>query len=292
MGKNAFESAAELRRAIAEEEKRRPKSLKEVPHEAQTGLIMPPAVMPRRHADMGTLSARLEEKFGVSLDTSKYKTITGGNPVETVQLLNHLVENDETLFFKNGLLRFEESSRSTPIRLIVISTEEISATVIGSTTESDWIAQKVLEEVWAAAGAQRNWEQLKSGVQLKSNTTLSEVELGRNLIDLLNPAFRSFIDDNITATDAPGSRMGKHPFEGSALGRRLRNTTTAHVESIDLKVTVYDDVSGRSEDCKMRFAVGNRLAFGRGLVLVMSELDSPSHTALIQKLVETVDARK
>lgn len=284
MRENPFGDMEDLRKAIADEDRSRPRDLNETPLEAQTGLVMPPEVFPIDHVDAESLYRNLQRRFGVTVDFARYKTIISNNQIDPVALIDHLVKNDENIYLQNGLLQFQDDPRTTPIKYIAITKEQINVTVIGSTSESDWVAQKILEEVWTAAGAQRQWDQLKGGVQLKSNTTLSLIEIKHNLIDLFSDAFRSFVAADIVDQAGFGKTMGIQPIDKDTNPDKTYTRVVPHVTSTEMSISLFNDVTGRFESCSFKMSVRARSDYGLGRINVMSELDSRSHTELVSRL--------
>ena len=62
----------------------------------------------------------------------------------------------------------------------------------------------------------------------------------------------------------------------------------AHVQEVKIIVSLFNKVSGRSEECNVRFNVQARPEFGRGIALVITELDSKTHTRFVHELVKNL----
>lgn len=169
----------------------------------------------------------------------------------------------------------EAPPRHTPVLSAYVTYESFAAAVIGSTTESTWVAQQVAEQLWAATGAERKWSELSNAVQRIGYKTTTKVRLGTSMENFFLPEFRDFVTEHIEASGSLGTRMGAQPFDKERAEAATTDTlTTADIHRIDMRVSHFNKISGRSEECDLVLNVTVRDDARRGMITVTSELDS------------------
>lgn len=212
--KNVFDDVDKLRKAVAEEERKRPRELHEEPVNAQVSYIIDPAHLPREHAILSDLLERLKSKFSLAFDESSLRRLVG-RQATVEQLMEHLLSSDADWDFRNGMLRIEQPApRTTPISQLKITNELIAASVVGSTSEADYVVQRCAEELWRSAGVDdATWGQIKEHAQLRGCKTVTRVDLGVDLIELLSDKFRQFVERDVSGAGGLGATMGKHPVK-------------------------------------------------------------------------------
>lgn len=280
-----------LRKAVQEEEQRRPPDINETPMLAQTTYTLPTTYVPRDYADLADFNARLQRSFKLRFDDSEIRDIVqaqGGN-VTSQQIMDLLQKRRAVLKFTHGMLHFTNPDRITPIIGLGLSSEAVQASVIGTTAEASWVAQKGLEEMWASAGGNRTWSDLSSAVQLVGYTTTSQVNLGYDLLKLFSPEVQRFFDEHVVKSESLGRCMGRHFPNETAQKAYVKNLQVVPiVHGIECDISLFDPVSGRQETCSLRLDVAAKTERGKGIVTVTSELDSRKHTEFITKLRDTL----
>jgi hypothetical protein len=288
---NVFNDVDKLQLAIAEEERKRPRDLKEEPLNAQVSYVIDPQHLPREHANLTDLLDRLREKFSLTFDESELRRLVGAKEATAEQLMGHFLSLDEDWDFRNGMLRVEQPTpRTTPVSQLKITDEAIAASVVGSTSEADYVVQRCAEELWRSAGAESaTWKQIEEHVQLRGCKTATRVQLGLDLVDFLSEKVRKFLDASVSSASGMAVHMGKHPVRPRASTVEGNSFVIVnHVQNVSLQINLFDEVSGRSEECDLTFSVSARHEFGSGVIVVRSELDSERHTSLITKLLQAL----
>jgi hypothetical protein len=183
------------------------------------------------------------------------------------------------------MLYVPQPQRATPISSVNITSESITTTVIGSTPEAEWVSQRIFEELWVSAGAQRSWADVSSHLQLVRYATTTTFNPGPLFIDFFSRNFRDYINIEIEGPAAFGSKMGAHPPVG-ATSEDFREDLIVMCKPMKLvlNVILFDKVCGRQEECELKFAAKSRLELGRPSITVSSELDSDRHSQLVHAL--------
>jgi len=284
-GAVVFDDVEKLKKAIAEEEKKRPPELKEEPINAQVGYVFPPNYLPREHAHPATLLQNLQQRFHLSLDDSKYRGLIRDQRVGPEDILKYILDQGDEWNFRHGTLQLEQPARTTTVNQLIMSTEMIAASAVGSTFEADWVAQKSTEILWTSAGVQRIWSQLTSFAQLRWCKTSTRVSLGFNLVDLFDPRFRQFVTDRIANSDGFAYAMGHQPVDKDLLRVNKGDLVVVpFVSDIAMQISIFNRVSGRNERCGIQFDVQARHEANSGNVVITTELDSERHTQFIKAL--------
>lgn len=282
-----------LKQLVDKQERMRPSEIIEEAVLATTTYVINPYWLPREYADLTSLVKELDEKLGLEVDDTEIKpflakagNISGISPYDALRIL---LDQNKTLAFKNGMLRFDNPVRTTPIPRVYFTTEKVSVTVVGSTTEAEWIAQKVVEELWFACGRQRAWNEIQSdagSVQMVGYQTVTRAHLGVNLEDLFSTNFRKFLDEVVEDPGSLGKAMGLHTLDKTLqLSERQEAVLVVpQIHRIEIRVTVFNKLTGRYEDCDLSFDVSARNAMHQGVVTVSSELNDVNHTKLLNHL--------
>jgi hypothetical protein len=284
-------SETELREALAEEARRRPASLHEQPRYALTTYIVDPIAVPMLHANMQDFIERLDKRFRLRFDDSDFRSLPSAGEPNHAELMRLAAERNNPWRFKDGMLRLEAPPRHTPVLSVSITYESFAAAVIGSTTESTWVAQQVAEQLWAATGAERKWSEFSNAVQRIGYKTTTKVRLGTVVENFFVPEFRDFITQHIEASGSLGTRMGAQPFDKERAEAVTTDTLIrVDIHRIEMRVSQFNKISGRSEECELVLDVGVRDDARRGVITFTSELDSLAHTELITKLRDALSS--
>jgi hypothetical protein len=283
----SLDSFDELRQRLEEEERDRPREIIEEPLLATVRYTIEPLEWLIEFADLDQFATSLIERYGLHFDDSRMRPLFEGRtdqpPVD--QMLQLTVARGDPIGFKNGMLRIDQPRRTTPIIDLSIGSESVQASVAGSTLEATWIAQQAVELFLDATGVSRSWEDFAKGIQLVGYQTTTRVHLGLNLLDLFSDQFQGFVEKELKDTDSLGAKMGSHAFDPShQQAEKSMISVVPTVHNIGIHLSSFNKLSGRFEDCQLRFDVMARFQGGQGIITATSELDSTSHTALIRQL--------
>ena len=277
----------ELQRKLAREEQERRKDIKETPILARTTLVVSPSALPRPQADLGELATRLQHRFRLRVDRSNYRSPMYAN-IDDVSLIAELVASDEQINFAGGMLTFDMPNRHTPLLNLAFNNEAIQADVIGSTTESTFVAQQAFSELWASCGVDRSWTD--DQLQLVGYMTTTRAQLGVNLEDFFSPEFRQFLQNDVQG--GAGFQMGRQPGNSNRGNYGSDPLAICYTETLKMQVSLFDKTTGRSELCQMRFDTLAKSEVHQGVITVTTELDSPSHTKFLGDLRDAITADK
>jgi hypothetical protein len=145
----------------------------------------------------------------------------------------------------------------------------------------------VAEIVWAAAGAQKRWDDIRNGVQLIGYGTATMVDLGVPLENVLSVAVQSFCNDHLLGGEKyaleTGRRSVRHQF-----GVSPTLSGIWALDEVTIKFFLFDQKTGRSESTRMDVGVTARDSMGTGRVRVYSELPFNKHVECIAALRTTL----
>ena len=286
----------------AEEEARGDLVEKQV--EARTTYTINPKALPLEHADLATLADLLERELRLTFDVEKLNRRVGVLPRDVslgdLMTMARKTRPSPDLGFCHGMLTVTDDSgdmvRITPISYAGFTTETVYAQVVGSTSESSRVAQRLAEYLWDACGYKRAWKDLRDEVQMVGHHSVTEIDFGLPLEHWLSDGFRSFLSREIQGnssgegTESAGARMGRQRLDGPAGTDVPRLVVVPYVENIGFNIAVFDPESGRQEECDLGFRMRRRTDARRGVVTATSELPSREHTAVLTLLREYLRA--
>lgn len=241
-----------------------------------------PRMLPVKVASFTALLELLREKYGVRF------VLPPPGPIRTEARLSEeeigaaLLRADERVRFEHGKF-MRTSTDFDVIRSININNESIHVVVQGVSETAELVVAEVAEVLWAAAGAERRWDQIKTGVHLIGYATATLVDLGFPFERILATEFREFFREQMMQgkryayETAP--RSARHQFEVSP-------TLTAvwALDEVIVKLFLFDSVTGRSETTRLQIGVTRRDLMGTGRVRVYSELPFQKHIECLQAM--------
>lgn len=244
-----------------------------------------PALIPRAAIHAPTLLQSVMSEFGASFNPQSYLR---GIPGEARQGLTHesvlshaLSDDDAVIVFDGGHLTISDSARVTPINQLQFSEQVISATVVGTSEEAEYCLRKLAILISQAAGVNRVWKDFEPHVELWGYTTSTVVDLGMSITDMLAPEFREFLETYVAGADAFGQQMG-------GVSRGIDRSTlrvTPAATRIELSIGVWDELSGKANNCNLEILAHTRGDYNRHRVKFLTELPSTQHLELVEQLV-------
>jgi hypothetical protein len=276
------ELRAEVLQSVEEDERQAPQS---VPHSAMVSLNIAPEAIPFESSDKGQLVEVIRSQFRSRYEPPPIPNELGAN-ITVDALMKTQRDNDQLVTFVGGRLKLPGSERVTPIHNLGFGQQTLLATVNGVTAEAEYLCKQLCLLLWDSADTSRRWDEFEDLVELTSYRTSTIVDLGFPLLDLLSEEVKEFLAEDITGKDGIAQYMGF----GSSLDRSdLR--FLAHCRELELEVTVFDEVSGKAEDCRMEFLPHTRTEANRFRAKIASELDSGRHNDMVAALVRKVGGK-
>lgn len=285
--KHVLQDFDDLKKAIVEEQKKKSPDIVEKSESALVRYVIDPMFLPREQIDLIAFSHRLRELFGLRLDTSGIRKIIQGRGagVGEDDLARLIQEQKFDFDFEYGMLHIPHPERATPISRLTISREAIAASVIGSTPEAEWVAQRAAEELWKTAGAPKKWAEVAPHIQLVKYITTTNCRFGVDLLDIFSERFKTFIGSSIEAPESLGCYMGTHPLPDAEIKCPKGDlSVVCRPRTVEFLVMVFDRVSGRQETCQLEFDVKTISELGRQAIRIRSDLDSDRHSQLVHSL--------
>jgi hypothetical protein len=271
----------ELRDAVAEEERNRSFGFVEEPITAQIRYdFTRPINWLFTSADLVQFSTYLNSLFGVQFSDVELRADDDPRAI-----LLQTVLKGEDLVFANGVLHIEDPARTLQINSIRVSAEKIYVHLIGTSAEARWVAQKTIELLHLSSGLSFLWSDFVGEIEYEAYLTRTKAHLGVNLIDLFSDRFKDFVQSNLAKADSLGTEMGTRPHD-----QKLRQTekgamiAVPQIHGIEMRLSLFDRITGLLDNCSVRFDVTDRLEYGQGILTISTELDSVLHTQLLSQL--------
>ncbi|MDO8531504.1 MAG: hypothetical protein Q7T26_04945 [Dehalococcoidia bacterium] len=262
-----------------------PKWLLEV---IQTEVVytMNPRTFPLRVAAFSALTDLLKEKYSVSFARPTKNAAFSRTDITDQDIGNALIRSDEGIRFENG--RFMRTATDFDvIRSININYETIHVIVQGVREIAELIVADVAEMVWAAAGAQKRWNDIRNGIQLIGYGTATQVDLGVPFEHCLSPAVQWFCQNQLLDGEKyaleTGRRSVRHQF---AVSPTLNGIWA--LDEVTINLFLFDQRTGRSETTRLNIGVTTRDSAGTGIVRIYSELPFNKHLECIAALREAI----
>lgn len=285
----------EVEKSIVAREKRK---LKQQPRVAQVDLNIDPSAVPLGSMDAESFYQDLVSAFHCKFDDSEIMSMIPAeirHQVDPVALLKMAIKNEKMVQFVGGLLKLESISRSAQINKMGVGSQQISAVVHGGSTDEALLLCKTLcISLWRATGAEKRWEDIEPAVALERYKTTTLVDMPFPLGALLSGEFNTFLAEDISGDAGYGKLMGYRDIDMALHEERFPEFgVVVACREIDIMVSTFNTVSGRSEENRLHFLIESKANANRGPTLVTSELPIAQHVELVEKLVKTVSqARK
>jgi hypothetical protein len=253
------------------------------PHTAVATVNIDPSAIPFDGCDKDRLVAAVAEHFGADYEPPK------GVPPEAVRgasyeaLMRASRANADWVRFRGGRLQLPGSERVTSITNMAFGEQNLTANVSGVTAEALHICRALCLLMWDSTGMPRRWAELADLVERETYLTTTIVELGIPLISVLGMPLRTFLAENVSGPGGFGQHMG-----GLIGGREGTLRVVPYCREIDIRVTVFDEKSGESDDCAVNLLLHTRGDANRSRVKVSSELESAQHNDMVVALVQTL----
>jgi hypothetical protein len=248
-----------------------------------------PRALPLGVASFATLSQLLREKFHVGFVRPNL-AIRADTELSDEQVGAALLRAGERVNFEGG--RFMRmSSDFDVIRLISINNESIHVSVEGVSEIAELAVADVAEMVWAAAGAGKRWDEIRRGVQMVGYATGTLVDLEVPFEAILSDGFRDFAKAHLISGERfacrTGRRSSRHKFDVSP-----STTAVWGLDDVVVKLFLFDSVTGRSEETRLKLSVPTRDTVGTGRIGVTSELPFHEHVKCIEALRNALTTKK
>ncbi|MHA3834948.1 hypothetical protein ACXR8F_04405 [Terrabacter sp. AAH1] len=285
----------DLRRALREAERERSSSAGRnavIRDEySRASLNMWPALIPRESIDPGALVKAVQTEFGAQLNTSElFKGVPPDvrSSIDLSSLIKHtLSDDDSVLYFQGGHLSIPDTSRITPISSLAVSEQTISASVNGSSDESEYLCKRLAVLVSASAGVARVWRDFEPHVELIAYMTSTVVDLGFPLDKLFRPGFTSFLA-GLKQPAGLAEKMGGVTRSSASGSSEYATAIGARRLEIDVRVT--EKTSGRQSTAKIELLTHTVSDLGGGRVKVLTELSSADHYTFIRDLITAIES--
>lgn len=247
-----------------------------------------PRVFPLRVAAFGALTDLLKEKYSLRFARPR-GAMYGRSDVSDQDVAAALIQSNERVRFENG--RFMRTAIDfSVIRSVNFDFETIHVVVEGVSKIAELVIADVAEMVWAAAGAQKKWDDIHAGVQLIGYATSTLVDLGISFETFLSPAVRGFCDDHLLEGERysleTGRRSARHQFGVSPTLKAIWA-----LDEVTLRVFLFDQMTGRSESTRIDVGVVSRDSMGTGRVRVYSELPFNMHLECVDALRSSLGSK-
>lgn len=287
----------ELRRVLQEAERTSKKSIgRDVTvreDAARVTINLWQQLIPRESVDPAVLLEAVQQELGAVLDTTN---LVQRIPLEAragltrPALLSHALQDDDAIVrFTGGYLTIPESRRVTKIRDLVISEQNLSATVTGSTTEAEYCVRQLAMLMNRAAGIQRVWSDFEPHIEMTAYLTSTVADLDASLMHMLSSRVQRFFMESVGGEgDSFGKRMGGWDAVSSNLKADL--LVVPAVKRIEFVVGIMDRISGRYESCDIDVLAHTKGDYNRARVKLTTELRSTDHHEFTEQLVAAMKA--
>lgn len=241
-----------------------------------------PRMIPLAVTSFPVLHALLKERYSLGFGQPDLGPIPVKSELSEAEIGQALLRSKKRVRFENG--RFSRSPVDFDIiRSVNIDFESIHVVVGGVSEVAELVVADVAEMLWAAAGAEKRWDQLETEVQLVGYATATMIDLGISFEEFLSPQLLEFINSDVLS----GSRYAHETGRKSArLQFELAPTLQATwgLDDLRLKFFLFDTATGRYETTRMDFSVLTRDTVGTGRVMVYSELPFQKHLECLEAL--------
>jgi hypothetical protein len=259
------------------------------PYTAQVSMNIEPYAIPRETLDPAIVIARVSDELSSRFDMSEVRRLLPPESqaqLDPISAMRVAIANDRIVQFQGGWLRLESLDRITPIDKFGFGQQTLSAIVSGTTEEAEYLCKRLLLLLWHSSGVERKWSEFEEFVEISAYNTTTVVDLPSSLLGLLSDGLRKFGSD-LAAAGGLAHEMGRF---GSRRERYGGGTTEAvvHCLGIDLKVALFDRISGEQEECSVTLLEHTKGDANRTRIKFLSELSSSRHNDLVKALIDAV----
>ncbi len=282
-----------LKKELESVEKKRMKrenlKIKQIPRAGLADLNIDPSMLPLASMDIPYFYSEMQNKFHTEFDDEDFVGIGQMNtdPISSMKLL---IRNGKALKFRGGTLKLESIGQSSEITQIMISEQHVVAAVSGgSTDEALLLCKSICILIWNSCNIQKRWEDVAPYLAMERYKSTTVVHMPFSLRNLLSKQVNVFLDDDVCGDNGYGKDMGLR--NSSVQLRSSRNneiTVLAYCHQINLIVTTFNTVSGRSEDNEISLMLENRDHANRGRIFFISELPISEHVKVVESIIDRV----
>ncbi|MGA5184455.1 hypothetical protein ACPCBF_32570 [Streptomyces pseudogriseolus] len=256
-----------------------------------------PDELPYEDINYHELINGLKQRYKLRLDTTGLQKILNNTPhSSTIQNLSDdekaklSYSVTEKITFREGKFPGLGHDQYTPIYELTFHSQNLAAKVHGRTNIAELLIKEAFELAWDAAGMPRKWEneEVQREVATKSYGTHTKVDLGGNVLRLISPAPRHFLQDNLSANLRLGARMmARSALDGFEPPSDVAGTLS--LDELVVRFAILDLKTGRMEAPKVKLTVMARNEMGGGVVDVVSELPFEDHVKLVEGLAIAIN---
>lgn len=275
----------EFDRANAEERKITPPSIE--PNEAIVSFNIDPSAIPRNTIRADVLIRLLAQEFGSKY---VYQDLLEGQPQQNPQItpadyLHHHLTIDKMIRFTGGNLQAQDE-RSVPVNEIGFGTQDVAARVVGTSEEATFVARKLIALLWDAANSPKHWSQIEPLIARTSFVTSTVAEIPVTVDTLFSENFASFFKTEVLSDTGFAKSMGA--LGQDKLAKSNEKIVVASVMEMNLGISMFDTVSGSSEDSAIKLVPHTRTGRNRNSFKISSELPYDQHVLLVAKLIDAL----
>lgn len=280
----------EVEKSIVARERRK---LKQKAVAGQVDLNIDPSAIPMASLDAQAFYQDLVTAFHCKFDDSEIMEMIPPElrqQVNPVALLALAIRNDKMVQFLGGLLKLDAISRSSQISNMGVGTQQVSAVVHGGSTDEAMLLCKTLcLSTWRASGVDKRWEDIEPSVALARYKTTTLVDLPFSLNRLLAADLNTFLGEKVAGDTGYGKLMGYRDVDLKLHADRFNEAKVVITcREIELTVSVFNMITGRSEDNTITFLIESRTNANRGPTFISTELPINEHVDLVEKLVDSI----
>lgn len=258
-------------------------------HAATVAFNIEPEAIPIKTLRPNVVISKIAEEYSSRLNMSSILALippdARPNLSEEAALAISLA-NDRSVVFEGGWLRLDTLDRVTPIAQFGFGEQNLSAAVSGSTEEAEYLCKRMLLLLWHSAEIERKWSEFEELVEITSYRTSTVVDMGLPLSNLLHPSLTDFLKSEVEEPGTFGSEMGTFASKKERVSSDP--IAVAHCREIDIRVSLFDGVSGDHEECLVNILLHSRTDANRSRVKFMTELPSQKHREMVTALVKAM----
>ncbi|MCX5014251.1 hypothetical protein OG765_25170 [Streptomyces sp. NBC_00555] len=259
-----------------------------------------PDVLPYEDMDYDKFVEEMRKRYRLRLDTSDLEVLikqtqntpgaaTTWDTLSDGEKARISLSATQTITFKEGKFPGLGRDEYTAIYAMAFHSQNLAAKVHGPTAIAELLVKEAFELACDAAAIPRKWESegVQREVALKSYGTHTKVDLGLNVLGVIAPEFRAFIEQNLGDNLSLGAKMmARSALDGFNPPSKVAGTVV--LDDLILKLSVLDLQTGRTESPRIQIRAMSLDEMGRGIVDIISALPFEDHVKLIEGLADAL----